>query len=248
MQSKATLPVRLAVCSLTLTASVAYAESRGTYISAEVAQTSSDAEMQVAGALANGTAAVEPGTEFDSDVSWGLAIGYRLKNGLALEFEYTTMSFTTDNAPQSIPVRAEWEPFLEGATTEDFVYTGEAEIHNYALNLAYHYQTGSRWTPFVRLGYGYAEVDVTTNYSEQPRFEIFALPSEVFEPSNSSGSTWNAGLGVAWRFNEAIEIELEYVQSDYDTDGSTGRVESGNFIEYRDFSNGRIALGFRLWM
>lgn len=244
MQSKAILTL----CSLAMIAGVTNAESRGTYISAEVAQTSSDAQVQIAGAASDATAAIEPSTEFDSDVSWGLAIGYRLKNGLSLELEYTTMSFTTDDAPQTIPVRAEWEPFLEGATTEDFIYTGEAEIHNYALNLAYHYQTSSRWTPFARVGYGYAEVDVTTNYSEQPRFEIFALPSEVYEPSNSSGSTWNIGLGVAWRLNEAIEFELEYVQSDYDTDGSTGRVESGNFIEYRDFSNGRIALGLRFWM
>ncbi|MEM8500032.1 MAG: outer membrane beta-barrel protein [Pseudomonadota bacterium] len=244
MRSKAT-PI---LCFIALISGVANAESKGTYISAEVAQTSTDAEVQVAGVLANATAAIEPSAEFDSDVSWGLAIGYRLDNGLSLELEYTTMSFTTDDAPQTIPVRAEWEAFLEGATTEDFIYTGEAEIHNYALNLAYHYQSSSRWTPFVRLGYGYAEVDVTTNYSEQPRFDVFALPSEVFEPSNSSGSTWNIGLGVAWRLNEVLEFELEYVQSDYDTDGNTGTVESGNSIEYRDFSNGRIALGIRFWM
>ncbi|MFK7730859.1 MAG: outer membrane protein [Pseudomonadales bacterium] len=244
MRSKATLTL----CSLALIAGVANAESHGTYITGEVAQTSTDAEVQVAGVLVNDTVAEEPGTGFDSDVSWGAAIGYRLKNGLALELEYTNINFKTDRAPQSIPVRPEWEPFLEGATTEDFIYTGEAEIHNYALNVSYHYQNSSRWTPFARVGYGYAEVDVTTNYSEQPRFEIFALPSEVFEPSNSSGSTWNAGLGVAWALYDALEFELEYIHSNYDTDGNTGRVESGNSIEYRDFSNDRIALSFRFWM
>jgi len=227
----------------------AIADARGTYLAVDVGHTTSDAEAVIAGGPAEATSSTIPGADFDSAINWGVTFGHQLKNGIGLEIEYTATRFETDSSAQTIDARPEVLPFLEGATQEGFLYTGEAEISNVAINLSYHYLNSSKITPFARIGYGYAEVDGTINYSEQPRFDIFALPTLNFETIKTDGSSWNVGFGAAYAITDIFHIELEYVVSDFDTDFSTAtEPETGSRVDFSDFSNSRFDLSFKLWL
>ncbi len=224
------------------------AETRGTYLAVEVGYTTSDGAARVQGTTAEATQSTIPAADFEPEINWGLAFGYQLGNGLGLELEYLATTLNLDEEPNTIAARPELEAFLEGAETEDFNYNGEAEISTLSLNLSYHYLNRSRWTPYISAGVGYADVSATADYVEDPRFEIFALPANSFGPADSTGMTWNIGLGIAFIVNDAIHIEAEYVHSDYDTDLTSNTVENGDFIEFLDFSNDRFNLSFKLWL
>lgn len=225
------------------------AKAKGTYLALDLGFTTSDGEAVINGAPAEATSSILPGADFDDEIHWGISFGHQLKNGLGLEIEYIATRFEVDSAAQTIPARPEVQPFLEGAQTEDFLYKGETEINNLSLNLSYHYYNKTSFTPFVRLGAGYAEVEASINYTELPRFDIFALPTLNFDPSDTSGMTWNFGLGAAYALNEALHLEVEYVVSDFDTDlSSPTDPESGSRVDFLDFNNSRLSISVKLWL
>jgi opacity protein-like surface antigen len=157
-------------------------------------------------------------TEFDSGDSFGLAYGFSINNYFRAEIQYARQDNDVDRhtgvvVADSLNIDAEDAGVLItgsgnlGASVAAIVADGRGGIKTDYLMLSAYYDFAgdADFTPFVGLGVGYADADVTFN------------PSGVgIVDDDDSGFAYQASVGASWAINDSIDLvgELKYRASD----------------------------------
>lgn len=157
-------------------------------------------------------------TEFDSGDSFGLAYGFAVSDHLRAEIQYARQDSDVDRhtgvvVADSLNIDSEDAGVLItgsgnlGASVAAIVADGRGSIETDYLMLSAYYDFAgdADFTPFVGLGVGYADANVTFN------------PSGVgIVDDSDSGFAYQASIGASWAINDTIDLvgELKYRASD----------------------------------
>lgn len=115
------------------------------------------------------------------------------------------------NKSPSGTFRAEVEYNINGTTEEEFLkddlfhHKVEVETQALMLNGYYNFETGSKFSPYIGAGIGFARVKGTL---EVPEFGI----SDSIKKTNFA---WQAGLGVSYDITNNFAIDTGYRYMDY---------------------------------
>lgn len=197
-----------------LTSSQAFAE--GLYVSGSVGY--SDASGEIFNDGENG--AGNPKIGIDSDVRYGIALGYELLPSFNLELEYSMASYSTDPGLQS------------GSDTralDDFSIKADVDIDLLTLNASYGFENSSVFTPYIEAGLGTSFYDVDGDLFVGSFMGTDGggfLPATFNYKGDGSEFVYFVGAGVEWEITEKIDLTLAYrysdlgqVSTDYDING-----------------------------
>ena len=171
-----------------------------------------------------------------NDETWGtrLAVGVEvpLCGGLAksvrTELEYGVIDDTHNSGTYSHNI---------GGFSIPTGYNIESKIQTIMLNVYYDLDTGTRFTPYVNAGVGYANIREKAGVSNQYASETAKDREDNF--------AWNVGAGVSYAINYNVSAELGYRYTDYgsvkNSDVQAGYASSAE----RDYDSHEIMLGLR---
>lgn len=171
-----------------------------------------------------------------NDETWGtrLAVGVEvpLCGGLAksvrAEVEYGIIDDTHNSGSYGHNI---------GGFTIPTEYAIESKIQTIMLNVYYDLDTGTRFTPYVNAGIGYANIREKAGVSNQ-----FASETAKDYEDNLA---WNVGAGVSYAINYNVSAELGYRYTDYgsikNSDTQAGYASNAE----RDYDSHEIMLGLR---
>ena len=171
-----------------------------------------------------------------NDETWGtrLAVGVEvpLCGGLAksvrTELEYGVIDDTHNSGTYSHNI---------GGFSIPTGYNIESKIQTIMLNVYYDLDTGTRFTPYVNAGVGYANIREKAGVSNQYASETAKDHEDNF--------AWNVGAGVSYAINYNVSAELGYRYTDYGSvkysDVQGGYASSAE----RDYDSHEIMLGLR---
>lgn len=171
-----------------------------------------------------------------NDETWGtrLAVGVEvpLCGGLAKsvrgEVEYGVISGTHNSGTYGHNINGFTIPTN---------YEIESRIETVMFNVYYDLDTGTRFTPYVNAGIGYANITEKAGVSNQ-------YASERAKDSEDN-LAWNVGAGVSYAVSSHISAEMGYRYTDY---GSIKNSEvRGDYASSakRDYDSHEVMLGLR---
>jgi len=124
--------------------------------------------------------------EFDTGAAFSGAIGYGIENfRLEGEIGYQKNDFNEQN--------------IRGTSSD---LSGDLTSLSFLVNTYYDFPTGSKFTPFITAGLGFAQVDVNDLSSPGARRASFDDDDTVF--------AGQVGAGVSYALNEKVDFELKY--------------------------------------
>lgn len=132
----------------------------------------------------------------DKVYGFNAAVGVSTKvpyGSLRGEFEFGYKDGMKDNYSRA-------EDVAQGATA-----IMKADIQTYMFNMYYDIDTGTKFTPYVGAGIGYAKVKTKASL---PEFGIS-------EKSDDNNLAWQVGAGVSYAMTENISFDVGYRYTDY---------------------------------
>jgi len=155
----------------------------------------------------------------DSELGWGLTIGYNLTANWNFQYKFTLVK--PGYQATLVPGTPE-DPEEETPAPQTFEWDMSKYAH--ALNATYNFSRGPL-TPFLQLGVGYAKLDsnivrdVVTGCWWDPWWGYIC--DSTLRTYESSGFAYNAGLGLRWDFNSALFVRGSYNREWIDTDAGS---------------------------
>ncbi|WP_281556035.1 porin family protein [Thalassomonas sp. RHCl1] len=153
------------------------------------------------------------GYAVDNGNVFGLGLGYRFGNGFAVQIEYRTREFETDNRPLS----ANPDGLFAGNT---FQTLATADTESLMINGIYEFTPGSgKLKPYIKAGVGLARHDVHAELDIQPFFATFdfssltACPGEAlfcYPDKKSDEFAWSVGAGISYLLTESMALGIDY--------------------------------------
>jgi opacity protein-like surface antigen len=154
--------------------------------------------------------------EIDSELGWGLTIGYNLTANWNFQYKFTLVK--PDYRATLVPQPPE-DPEEEAPGPQTFEWGMTKYAH--ALNATYHFSRGPL-TPFLQLGAGFVRLDsnvvrdVVTGCWWDPWWGYIC--DTQLRTYESSEFAYNAGLGLRWDFNPSLFMRGSYNREWVDTD------------------------------
>ena len=154
--------------------------------------------------------------EIDSELGWGLTIGYNLTANWNFQYKFTLVK--PDYRATLVPQPPE-DPEEEAPGPQTFEWGMTKYAH--ALNATYHFSRGPL-TPFLQLGVGFVKLDsnvvrdVVTGCWWDPWWGYIC--DTQLRTYESSEFAYNAGLGLRWDFNPSLFMRGSYNREWVDTD------------------------------
>jgi opacity protein-like surface antigen len=153
--------------------------------------------------------------EIDSELGWGLTIGYNLTANWNFQYKFTLVK--PDYRATLVPQPPE-DPEEEAPGPQTFEWGMTKYAH--ALNATYHFSRGPL-TPFLQLGVGFVKLDsnvvrdVVTGCWWDPWWGYIC--DTQLRTYESSEFAYNAGLGLRWDFNPSLFMRGSYNREWIDT-------------------------------
>lgn len=209
-------PLALAACLL-LVAPCALADraapSRGLYVSAELGYRTVDVDegdfdgfaVDRLGELGL-AASTEPGSVDDGDPSYGIALGYRLTRRFAVELGYT------DYGSVGYEADATATGTVGDVTLDDAPGSLNATVDVAAVSLSVvgRQPVTSQVDLYGRLGVLHSLVDnrAIASFQQGSGEAAASLSRDIGNSGSDQSLAW--GLGAAWRFDDGLELRLDY--------------------------------------
>lgn len=156
------------------------------------------------------------------DDVWGIRLAYGaatpVKYGkLRGELEFGWNEDAKDSSTNAFKVIT---PATVNATTETSVYSA-------MLNVYYDIETGTKFTPYVGAGLGYARVESKAS-----------LPDNgVSTKSSDNNLAWQIGAGVSYAMTDNISFDAGYRYTDYGNVKDSGQINVAPFKKPFDVSS-----------
>lgn len=204
------------------------------YVAARVAYMSldNDAEQNVSDRGYNST--IVNKTLNDETIGGRFAVGFKvpLCGGLAksvrTEIEYGYNNYTSNSGSYSHNIGG--FSILTG-------YKIESKIQTVMWNSYYDLDTGTKFTPYIGVGIGYANIKEKAGVANQ-------YDSQSAKDSEDNFA-WNISTGVSYEISSNMDAELGYRYTDY---GSVKNSENRGYYSSnakRDYDSHEIMLGLR---
>ncbi len=87
----------------------------------------------------------------------------------------------------------------------------KTSVYDAMLNFYYDLNTGTKFSPFIGAGLGYAHLKVKTTTTGEFKGNVLNL--EASDTANNFA--WNVGAGVSYQVSDAFAIDLAYRYTDY---------------------------------
>lgn len=134
------------------------------------------------------------------DDVWGL----RLAAGAATPVKYGKLRGELEFGWNDDAKDSSTNPF-KVVTPSTVTATTETSVYSVMANLYYDIDTGTKFTPYIGGGFGYARVETKA-----------ALPNEgISQKSNENNLAWQVGAGVSYALNDNLAIDAGYRYTDY---------------------------------
>lgn len=135
-----------------------------------------------------------------SDEGWGIRLAYGastpVKYGkLRGELEFGWNDDTDESGTSSFKVK----------TPVDLKYNVETSVYSAMVNMYYDIDTGTKFTPYVGAGIGYARVESKVSLPEVG----------ASKKSSDNNLAWQIGAGVSYALNDNISFDAGYRYTDY---------------------------------
>ena len=135
-----------------------------------------------------------------TDEGWGVKLAYGLSTPVKYgklrgEVEFGWNDDTDDSGVSAFKVK----------TPVDLKYNVETSVYSVMFNLYYDIDTGTKFTPYVGGGIGYAHVKSKTSLPE----------IGISKNSSDNNLAWQIGAGVSYALNDNISFDAGYRYTDY---------------------------------
>lgn len=188
--------------AILLASPLVYAE--GFYLSAGISHT--DTNDKIFNDGMNG--AGNPKISLDSDIRYGLAIGYEIKPAFNLELEYSKASYDSIS---------DIEPGSGNRSQDEFSIDSTIDADMLTMNVSYGFENSSAFTPYVEAGLGSTFYNIEGDLFVSGFMGTDAggfLPATFSYKGKGTEFTYFVGLGVAWQLAEKTDLTLSYRHSD----------------------------------
>jgi opacity protein-like surface antigen len=195
---KKTIYASIIALSLVFTAN-AYS-AQGLYVSVGAGLAMPDDIELVNESASDGPISVGVSVDIESDPGAAFigAVGYKMQNfRVEGEVGYQKNDF------DQLKIEAQASAFGFTASEEaSLALTGDMTALSFLANVYYDFPTGTKFTPFITAGIGWAEVEVN-----DIDFADFSVGADSFDDSVFAGQV---GAGVSYAITEMLELELKY--------------------------------------
>ncbi|XPF95982.1 outer membrane protein [Colwellia sp. RE-S-Sl-9] len=224
----------LSVAALLTTAAISSQAHAGDwYISANAGYSDPSSKVFNDGTNGPGT----PKSSIDSDMRYGIAVGFEVLPALKVELEYSLASYDTD---------ANLALGNDSRALDNFAIDANLDVDLLTLNVSYEFKNTSQFTPFIKGGVGSsfydASGDLFVGSFGGSDFGGF-LPRTFEYEGDGNEFAYFVGAGVAMEVSNQVEVTLEYRYSDLG-EVATGYDENGDRLQ-TNLDTNDIQLGLR---
>lgn len=153
------------------------------------------------------------GVEIDSEIGWGLTLGYNFNPHLLVNFQFTSLS------PQ-------YDATLVAEDTDDtYNIKRDMDSYNSQFNVVYNFMD-QQLTPFVQAGLGWSYID--SNVADGPPNTVcwwdpwWGYICEGFQNTyNDTRFSYNIGAGVRYELDNSVLFRASYQQNWTDLSNSS---------------------------
>jgi opacity protein-like surface antigen len=182
------------------------------------------------------------GSDFDSDVTWGLGMGYQFNNWFRAEALATLMNGTLDGTSLSTTAPCAGGPAGTGCDIDASAgFTAYGVMANGYFDLG----TYSGFTPYLGAGLGYTLVDYDGFTVDETCAGGGCLVGTTTTTSSGEKSwrfTYALMAGVAYEFARNWKVDVGYKYTDVDGGDMYGDVEDGGFQTHQILASLRYSL------